>query len=179
MLIRVLTLVDLCWKKGIQLRRHSSIEIFETDKEMATKTNVSLKWQDRQVYCPGRHWRRWRQALTFPVTTRAVILTTFPFQWLIYRYKLLYMNIVAQYPLHSYIPDICIGNQIARVHGKRHIKRTIVQTLGQSASIGTSILVSYSYLSHCNSFEDQGPLLPKLLSIPRDTGRWKSSGTQS
>ena len=31
--------------------------------------------------CPGRHWERWRQAPTSPVTTRAVTLTTFPFMW--------------------------------------------------------------------------------------------------
>ena len=34
----------------------------------------------RQVDCPGRHWGRCNLPSTSPVTSRAVILTTFPFQ---------------------------------------------------------------------------------------------------
>ena len=33
----------------------------------------------RRCDCPGRHWGRWRQASTSPVTTRAVTPTTIPF----------------------------------------------------------------------------------------------------
>ena len=42
---------------------------------------ISQKREGRQDDCPGRHWRRWRQALTSPVTARTVILTAFPFLW--------------------------------------------------------------------------------------------------
>ena len=42
---------------------------------------VTLKWKGRQVNCPAHHWRHWRQASTSPVTTRAVNLMTFLFQW--------------------------------------------------------------------------------------------------
>ena len=43
---------------------------------------LPLKRKGRQDDCPARHWGCWRQASTSPVTTRAVILTTFPFMWL-------------------------------------------------------------------------------------------------
>ena len=36
-------------------------------------------WKDRQVDGPCRHWGRWNLSSTSPVTTRAVILTTFRF----------------------------------------------------------------------------------------------------
>ena len=38
-----------------------------------------MKQKGRQDDCPGRYWERRRQASAFPVTTRAVTLTTFPF----------------------------------------------------------------------------------------------------
>ena len=39
---------------------------------------TSLVCPINQDDCSGRHWRRWRQASTSPVTTRAVTLTTLP-----------------------------------------------------------------------------------------------------
>ena len=39
----------------------------------------SLKRKGRQDDSPDIHWRRWRQASTSPVNTKAVNLTTFPF----------------------------------------------------------------------------------------------------
>ena len=41
----------------------------------------ALKPKGHHNDCPDRHWRRWRQASTSPVTTKVVTLTTFPFLW--------------------------------------------------------------------------------------------------
>ena len=43
---------------------------------------VTQKRKGRQGDCPDRHWRRWRQASTSPVTSRAVSPTAFSFQWM-------------------------------------------------------------------------------------------------
>ena len=46
------------------------------------KVTLPRKRKGRQDDCHARHWRCWKQASTSPVTTSAVILTTFPFLWL-------------------------------------------------------------------------------------------------
>ena len=48
------------------------------------KGGNTLKQKCHQDDCPGHHWRCWRQASTSPVTTRAVSLTIFPFQSLVF-----------------------------------------------------------------------------------------------
>ena len=37
------------------------------------------KWKGHQGDSPNIHWRRWRQASMFPMNTKVVTLTTFPF----------------------------------------------------------------------------------------------------
>ena len=46
-----------------------------------TRASSQKRW-GRQDDCPGRHWGRWRLPSTSPVTTKAIILTTFPLKWL-------------------------------------------------------------------------------------------------
>ena len=42
-----------------------------------------MRWDRKghQYDRPGRHWGRWSLSSTSPIMARAVILTTFPFQW--------------------------------------------------------------------------------------------------
>ena len=50
--------------------------------ELSNKRHpITLKRKGRQDNCPKCHWRRWKQALTFPVTSTTVVLTTFPILW--------------------------------------------------------------------------------------------------
>ena len=43
---------------------------------------VTQKQKGCEGDCPGRHWGRWSLPSTSPVTSRALILTIFPIQWM-------------------------------------------------------------------------------------------------
>ena len=69
----------------------------------ATSHYLSQCWPQKQkggqVDSLGIHWRRWGLSSTSPVYIRAVILTTFPFQYIyIYIFIYIYAHIVQSYP---------------------------------------------------------------------------------
>ena len=63
------------------IRSRWGISCFKPTLYIMCMALQTQKRKGRQSDSLGIHWRRWSLSSTSPVNTRAVILTTFPFQW--------------------------------------------------------------------------------------------------
>ena len=71
----------ICWH--VNKAKHNKAQTVCIILGIYSKSEIALpqKRKGRQDGCPDRQWRRWSLPSTSPGTTRAVNLTTFPFQW--------------------------------------------------------------------------------------------------
>ena len=76
----------------------SSLETLKTSFNVSSDAQGSHPDVISQDDCPARHWRRWRQTSTSPVTTRAVILTIFPFLWKRWSFCLAFNGLMSMLP---------------------------------------------------------------------------------
>ena len=99
----------------------------------------TLKQKGHQDDCPAHHWRRWRQASTSPVMTRAVTLTTFPFPCMICQGLFMLLH-VSPILLHSPVSIRGWGFSACKCIDKSHVFCVHCDRLGRKLS--TTLIIS-------------------------------------